>query len=339
MVRVYKRGKKWAIDFIEIDGRRVRKVVAFTKPVAQSVAAQVKSRIDRQRWGLPPGPDKKVSEFIGEFLTHARAEKAPKTSVWYSGKLRRFAGFIGKKSLRKVTQKDIENYKLERLGEVKAATVAGDIRAISLLFNRASKWGYIDIEKNPCRGVSRPRMIAQNPPEFLGKTEARKLLDTARGAKIYPAIATGLYTGMRVGEMLRLEWKDIDFERAVISVRSKEEGEGHTKSHKGRTIPIAPELMPILKKERRAKGYCFWRPDVIHPYRAYHEELRKITEKAGIKCGWHLLRHTHASFLAMAGVPLVAIKELLGHSDIKTTMIYAHLAPEHLRAAVDKLRF
>lgn len=334
MPRVYKRGNKWAVDYRDLDGRRVRRVVSERKREAEFALAGVIDRIKHQKWGLPTGPDKRVSEFTKEFLTHIKAEKSPKTSSSYESKLNRFNRFIDQKFLRKVTKKDIENFKVERLNEVTPAAVAGDLRTLNLFFNQAREWSYI--EENPCRGIKKPRMIAQNKPEFLSKEEARKLLDTAKDTRIFPMIATGLYAGLRLGEMARLEWADID--RGVINVRSKEEG--HTKSHKARTIPIAPALMTILDKERKSSGHCFWQPEIGYPYDAYRRELRRVCEQAGVKCGWHILRKTFGSHLAMAGVDLISISRLLGHSDIQITVkSYAHLSKDHLAGAVDKLDF
>ena len=130
MTRVYKRGDKWAIDYRDLDGRRVRRIVSERKREAEFALAGVIDRIKHQKWGLPTGPDKRVSEFIEEFLTHIKAEKSPKTSSSYESKLNRFSRFIDQKFLRKVTKKDIENFKLERLKEVTPATVAGDLRTL-----------------------------------------------------------------------------------------------------------------------------------------------------------------------------------------------------------------
>jgi site-specific recombinase XerD len=70
------------------------------------------------------------------------------------------------------------------------------------------------------------------------------------------------------------------------------------------------------------------------------KNIKAMAEKAGLEgVGVHTLRHTFASHLVMAGVDLATVQKLLGHSSITTTMIYAHLAPDHLRAAVEKLSF
>jgi site-specific recombinase XerD len=71
----------------------------------------------------------------------------------------------------------------------------------------------------------------------------------------------------------------------------------------------------------------------------YTDRFRELVRKLKIKGSLHILRHTFASHLAMAGTPIPVIKKLLGRSDITTTMIYAHLAPDHLSKTVDKLKF
>lgn len=336
MARVYKRGNRWGVDYTEVDGRRVRRMVADHKAVAQLVLADIKSRVERQKWGLPSGPEKKTTEFIDEFLTHIKADKSPKTAAWYEHKLLRFAKFIGQKSLSRVLPKDIADFKIERLKEAKAATVAGDLRTLNLFFNQAIKWGRL--ERNPCRSVSKPRMIAKNPPGFLSKNEVGALLKTAKDSPIYPMVATALYAGLRFEELTRLEWQDINFEQGLISVKSKEEG--HTKSHRARSIPLHPALRSVFNVWKRKKGYCFEADGKKRTYSAYRALFKSVAKGAGLgTLGWHTLRHTFASHLVMAGVDLATVKELLGHSSITTTMIYAHLAPEHLRGAVERLSY
>lgn len=331
-----KKTGKYVVDWRELDGTRRRRVVGKHKRIADTVRAEIEARLERGEWGLERRPEVTVKEFASQFIEHCRAEKAPQTVYTYKYKLKTFVAFCGDKQLSAITAKDIDNYKAGRLKEVASATVAGDLRALNAFFNLAVKWNYL--EDNPCRKISKPRMVAQNSPRFLSEEEVRALTAAANSSGIKPMIATALYSGLRVSELIRLEWEDIDFRRGLINVKSKPEG--HTKSHRARSVPIAPTLRPILEKERKSQGYCFPAVKNARIYRDYWDAFRQVAMKAGLNgVGWHSLRHTFASHLVMADVNLRTIKELLGHSDITTTMIYAHLAPGHLKGAVERLNF
>lgn len=114
-----------------------------------------------------------------------------------------------------------------------------------------------------------------------------------------------------------------------------------------REIPIDQDLRDLLAK-LRAKArpesddeYAFPVEDSGHSHNWIRTELIKIARKAGIRdlTKVHRLRHTFASHLVMQGVDLPTVGKLMGHSDIETTMIYAHLAPDHLADAITKLPF
>lgn len=338
MVAVWqdKKTGKYVVDWYELDGIRKRRVVGKHKRIADVVQHEIEVRLERGKWGLEQKPKITLKEFASQFIDYCKAEKAPKTVKDYKSKIKIFADTYGDKQLSAITVRDIDTFKAKRLKAVSAGTVAGDLRTLNAFFNVAVKWDYL--EQNPCQKVSKPRMVSENPPRFLTKEEVQSLIEAARDRTIFPMIATALYSGLRVSELIRLEWEDVDFDRGLINVKSKVEG--HTKSHKARSVPVAPALRPILEKERKSRGYCFPAVKKARIYEDYRDAFQEVLKRAGLKgVGWHTLRHTFASHLVMADVNLRTIKELLGHSDIKTTMIYAHLAPDHLKNSVERLRF
>lgn len=132
-------------------------------------------------------------------------------------------------------------------------------------------------------------------------------------------------TGLRLGEAINLRWGDINLSQRVISVRE-------SKSGRARSVPIRKALLPHLCGGKPAEP-------VFRP-RSWYRRLQTALEDLGYPPGRvHDLRHTFGANLAMAGVPLPVIQELLGHAEITTTMIYVHFAPIHLRDAVEKLPF
>jgi integrase len=181
------------------------------------------------------------------------------------------------------------------------------------------------------------------PLRFLSIEETKKFL-SACPPDLYPIYFTFLNTGMRKAELENLEWDDIDFKRRKIQIRRKEFWQPKTGE---REIPISGQLDEILqqlkdKNDREIKS------NFVFPDKGggkiktkLRRKLIQIARQAGIDglTKIHTLRHTFASHLVMQGVNLPTVKKLMGHSDIQTTMIYAHLAPDHLSDAVNKLPF
>ena len=118
----------------------------------------------------------------------------------------------------------------------------------------------------------------------------------------------------------------------------------HTKNYRTRHIPMDDKLAATFQEHRDAQNrkspWLFrdrdGKPFLVNPLSAIKIAARDA-ELKGVTV--HCLRHTYASQLAMAGVPIPTIKELLGHGSITTTMIYAHLASEHLKEAVKRLDY
>ena len=106
-------------------------------------------------------------------------------------------------------------------------------------------------------------------------------------------------------------------------------------------IPVPDELLKELKTKRKHNGFVFPAKDGTPRKNNLRRDFLRAGEKAGLekRIHPHLLRHTYGSHLAMAGVDLPTIRDLMGHSSIITTMIYAHLHPDHLKKAVNKLQF
>jgi len=153
-----------------------------------------------------------------------------------------------------------------------------------------------------------------------------------------------LNTGMRKAELENLEWSDVDLERRKIRIHRKDIWQPKTGE---RDIPINQKLFDLLSnlKEKNEKvpqsNFVFPDKEGGITKTKYRLQLIKIAKKANIEnlTKLHSLRHTFASHLVMNGVDLPTVQKLMGHSDIQTTMIYAHLSADHLIEAVDKLDF
>jgi integrase len=174
--------------------------------------------------------------------------------------------------------------------------------------------------------------------DFLDFEESQRVLDAAEG-EWRTMILVALRTGLRFGELLALRWQDVDLVAGRIMVRQNWVlGQiGTPKSGHAREIPLGEEVLKALKSHRHLRGplvFCTMAGEVFTVGEPRYW-LARFCRKAGLReMGWHTLRHTFASHLAMRGAPLKAIQELLGHATIQMTMRYAHLAPEVARDAV-----
>lgn len=182
------------------------------------------------------------------------------------------------------------------------------------------------LSKNPIAYMERYK-IDEKEPRFLKQEEVRAVLQKAAETRIYLVVAMAIYTGMRQGEILRLDWKDIDFEGKSIIVKFSKPG-------KFRKIPLHSDLAAILKAHRKDDGLIYegalktidWEMILIR------RELSKIAHFR-----FHDLRHTFASLLIKSGVDIYTVSKLLGHSQVTTTQIYSHLYEDHVQDAVKKL--
>lgn len=205
------------------------------------------------------------------------------------------------------------------------------------MLNRAVQLGLIP--RNPIASVKKIKGPSKKTVEFLEKEQVSLLLQHS-SATYRPIFYTYLNTGMRRDELVNLEWSDIDWKNRQIRIINKEKKRYHPKGQKERFIPIKEDLIAILRqRKKKASGsYVFGTKDGRPRHNNVLKELKRTAKKAGIEhITIHMLRHTFASHLVMAGVDLPTVQKLLGHASITTTMIYAHLAPDHLRSAIEKI--
>jgi integrase len=242
-----------------------------------------------------------------------------------------------------------------------------DLQRLQSVLSRAVAWGILD--RHPFAGLKllktdktgRVRFLDPDEEAALRKAltdrekalrEARTRFNAhrvARGKKplpertgdyidhLRPLVLVAINTGLRRGELLGLKWADINLHAKVLTVTSATAKSGHT-----RRIPLNAEAETVLKawKERKQKseeGLVFPGPDGKRMTRI-NTAWDSLIKRAKIKnFRLHDCRHHFASRLVQAGVDLNTVRELLGHSEIKTTLIYSHLAPSNLRAAVDAI--
>lgn len=198
------------------------------------------------------------------------------------------------------------------------------------------------VEYNSRFGTNIPNHVrsvkVEEPPgrvRWITREEASRLIQSASPV-VADFIRVGIYTGLRTRDILTLDWRkvDLDRDRIIIEVTSS-----RTKRKRTITIPIHPvaKLAFMNCRDRDPQSpYVFpGKRDVIGSLK---KGFAGACRRAGIEDFTpHDLRHTCASWLVMAGVPLYEVRDILGHASIKSTERYAHLAPENLVGAISKL--
>ncbi|PKK84361.1 MAG: hypothetical protein CVT49_03290 [candidate division Zixibacteria bacterium HGW-Zixibacteria-1] len=365
MGNIYKRGKIWYVD-VRVKGRRVRKRIGSSKRIAELALRDAEVQAAREEFGFSK-TDITLDKFFELFRQYSGASHRPNTTDRYRAVINHFREFLKEYPditfISEVNSEQIDRYKIFRKSSLvngngqpvespekatdktrkgaKAHTINFELDALRLIFNQAIKWGYL--KENPTKWAKRLKVDDAKPPRFLTIGECRKFLD-ASPPELYPVYFTFLNTGMRRSELENLQWKDVDLERRRILIRFKENWQPKSGE---RDIPINENLHELLKSlfDKRSKkspdDYVFAIKSSSHSRNWTRDQLIKIAKEADIEglTKLHTLRHTFASHLVMNGVDLPTVKKLLGHSDIQTTMIYAHLAPDHLEKAVGKLKF
>ena len=168
---------------------------------------------------------------------------------------------------------------------------------------------------------------------YLDSKEEKRLLSALRSKQtpdyLCIIVIVAMNTGLRRGELLNLNWSSVDLRKRILTVTAKT-----AKSSKVRHVPLNKKAAVALRLWRiktGGQGAVFGLTDIKKSFAS----LLKLAEIQNFR--FHDLRHHFASKLVMAGIDLNTVRELLGHVDIRMTLRYSHLAPEHKAAAVEVL--
>lgn len=335
---------KWMVDFwwVEPTGERtrMRKVAPVnTRKGAEQYERELIAALAAGEHRRAPTPEvPTLAEFSDTFLTHAGAKNKPSELAKKGQILRKhLLPVLGALRLDAVRRATVDDYALaKRAAGLKAKTINNHLAVLSGMLRLAERRELI---------AQAPRIellpVEQASFRWLSEFEAKRLVTRADDEWRAP-IVVALRTGLRMGELRALQWEDVDFANGRLHVRRAawEQEIGTPKNGRARLVPLGAEAAAALRElpTRFRGGLVFARAGELATYNAWEWGLEKTSKAARLgRIGWHVLRHSFASHLAMAGVPMRTIAELLGHGDMRVTMRYAHLAPEAGSRAVDSL--
>jgi integrase len=334
---------------------------------AEKLRKQIERELMNGSGGMLKGPKRKrgeitVEDFWKEYNGWMQQNLRPLSVRQYQSAWGRFTQFAKPQTLRDITRQTVQDYISHKFSQLDLASIDPENmvkaenkrkRAINselVMLRAILSWAIAEKKfngANPFATEGRRHVkfkVPEGKPAYLEKDKIEVLIETAKklGRDIHLACALGIYAGLRKAEIGAARWSWIDFSARTITVSNN--GKFQTKNGKDRVIPLHDKLAVILKGYMPGDGYICWpqkkweKSQYRKDFGAEFSELVKAvgleTVQEGKPVTPHTLRHTMASQLAKAGVSLLAIQKVLGHGDIKTTMIYAHLQPSEVNVNV-----
>jgi integrase len=324
--------KTYYIDFRDQRGRRVREVAGTTRLQARGVLTK---RLGEVRAGSYVHPQDKVEEIGPTFKEFAerfmRDYGSLRRSDHYEDRLKHLKAHFGISRIREICRADLDGFVAKRSCSVGGSTIRKDVSVLGTVFKKAVEWGVIDA--SPVVGLKKP---PESKPRtrYLTVEEWRRF-ETACPPWLRPVATLAVATGLRLKEVTKLRWDDVDRQADLIHVAVD------TKTGT-RAVPMNRTATKVIDGVVRhlRNPYVFVDQEGKH----YDDERRRnritrwtssVLQGAGIEgASFHTLRHTAASLMVQAGVPLYEVQKVLGHSTPLMTERYAHLQPQHLQGAV-----
>jgi len=340
---VRKRGGTWYAYWRDQSGGQHAKAIGPRKKEAEAFLTHVQTQVldgtyrDLAEITFPAYAEQWLRDY-------ASVQVKPSTLLNYSSMLTSsLIPFFGPVALSSIRTTDVQRYVAERLAAGKSpATVQKALVMLKGMFKQAVEWDYL--RTNPAHVVKAPKR-RHHEMDFLTPAEIPVFLD-AFSPEWRPLFFTAIFTGMRLGELLALQWSDIDWNGGTIRVRrSIWQGKFQEPKTRGsvRTIGMSPRLASVLLQRKLDSPwseddlvFCTEDGSPIDPANLRNRVFEPALRIAGLrKMRIHDLRHTFASLLINQGENLKYVQHQLGHASITTTVDrYGHLMPDaHIGAS------
>ncbi len=335
---VFQRNGHWYLS-ITVNGKRIRQAIKEARTLRQAEKAEriLRDEIYENRFG--GGGQRNFAEFVEtSYKPFAKEHKRGYTVE--RSILNVLIEKFGKRRLIEITPEIVENFKRERAAEITTrgklrskATVNRDVAVLAAVFNLAKDFG--DVKNNPVSNIkyytnlnSRSRVLSEDEETILFEVIDDDI-NFSRKVEIL------LYTGMRRGELFKIEWRDVDLIEGFINLRKE-----ITKTRKPRTIPMLSNVQKIFE-DLRGEASDIGDTDkiffgVASQSNAFSAKFSEICSGLGFKdLTVHSLRHTFSTRADKYKVGAFAQKAILGHSKLSMTDKYTHLSKETLKASLE----
>ena len=348
-IRPYRRGG-WEVDIrvVTPDGTRElreRKRAPVSSRSAAGRWAEALERVLFERLMNPPPkntPLKEVPtlrEFAPRFLDgHARANRQKPSGIAAKDMILRvhLVPAMGHKKLDAIKSEDVQHLK-SRLSTKAAKTVNNILTVLNVLLKKAVEWEVLD--HVPCAIKLLP--VPKGSMAFYDFAEYEQLVGAAKAIDqvAYLIALLGGEAGLRCGEMIALEWRDVDLGKRQLCIQ-RSDWNGQVTMPKGgrlRYVPMTLRLAAALRDHRHLRSsrvLCQDDGQALTRQMVQYRALRTSRRAKLAEHGVHILRHSFCSHLAMRGAPIKAIQELAGHRELGMTQRYMHLSPAALDSAI-----
>ena len=337
MGTIFKRRKKWGINYTDPNGNQTRKIVSPYKETAQRILKKIETEVAEGKYMDIQKKEKKnilFESFARQYLesyVNFENKNVRKQGNLINSLVRHFKG----KYLNQMDILMIRQYLSKRLKSVRPSSVNREYSMLKSMFNRAIEWGMFS-GMNPTNSIKK---LPENNERtrWLAEDEQEILLSNCEGMT-KAIVLVALKTGMRWGEIIVLKWHQspnsnyVDFQNKTIFVHAS-----LSKSKKSRYIPLSNSIGTVLEKMPRQIGaeYIFWNQKKERRMLTIRNSFERAVKRSGISdFKFHDLRHTFASQLVRNGVDLYVVQKLSGHANPKMTQRYAHLSPDQLTDAI-----
>lgn len=317
----------WSILWQE--GKTQRRKSLKTKD--ERIAKRMFRDFERERLAgkiIPIKPTKStitISQFEEELIRHIEPRLSKASVKITVTSIKKIIHYLGDIKICDLTTRHLEKMMDDMvLDKIAKPTVNKYLRHIKMAIKKATEWEYLDKFVFP-----KPFKLKEEI-RYLTIEQLSALFEAIDNQEFSDFCLFCCYTGLRSGEICRLNWDDIDNPPGFIRIKSEQ------KNRKEDRIPIHEQARIILEKRRKDSGGVFIYNSVDH----ISHKFKDYAVKAGLeKARFHDLRHTYASHLAMAGEDLKSIQELMRHRSIASTMVYAKVSPDHLREVNSRLSY
>ncbi|HEU5376559.1 MAG TPA: site-specific integrase [Ktedonobacteraceae bacterium] len=341
------------------EGKRITKYGKTKKEAKEKLDAYL---ADLRAGKVVMGPKQTVERYLTHWLEDERRLRIALTTLMrYRSSLKvHIIPALGHIELSKLSREHVQSFYADLLD---GGLAPASIRRVHSLLSSALKDAvrHEIIARNPCQYVTLPRG-EDFQAKALTQEEAARLIEVARGHRLWFLILMAMTTGARLGELLALRWVDLNEEtgklrigRSVARVQGVGRIEKAPKTKSGRRPVRLPQVIlrsleaqrDYIRGVRLAAGPCWKDHDLVFPNRVGDHmdhwvvlrSFKQLVEKAGLPVmRFHDLRHSAATLLLAAGVNVKVVQEMLGHADIRTTLgMYGHVLPDMQKDASDKM--